>query len=90
MVGLLSLLRGVPRVCGNDPFAERVSKVTVIVFPASAGMTPNSDLDDESWETSAEKVGMPPRSCYRRAQSALDLVDFLSPEVVMAGEGGAT
>lgn len=47
-------------------------------------------LDDESWETSAEKVGMPPRSCYRRAQSALDLVDFLSPEVVMAGEGGAT
>ena len=47
-------------------------------------------LGDESWETSAEMVGMPPRSCYRRAQAALDLVDFLSPEVVMAGEGGAT
>lgn len=37
----------------------------------------------------AEAVGVPERNCYRRAQAVLDLIDLLTPEVAMAGEGGA-
>lgn len=49
----------------------------------------HNHLDNESWARAAEEVGVPERSCYRRAQTALGLVDVLTPEVAMAGEGGA-
>lgn len=34
-------------------------------------------------------MGVPERSCYRRARAVLDLVDVLMPEVAMTDEGGA-
>ncbi len=46
-------------------------------------------LDGKSWGHAALTVGVAPRTTYRRASAALDLVDFLTPEVVMGGEGEA-
>lgn len=70
--------------------ADGRSGVSVLLGPQAADLLWHHYLGGLSWEAAARAVGVPVRSCYRRAQAALDLVDFLTPESAMAGRGGAT
>lgn len=69
--------------------ADGRSGLAVLAGPRTADLLWYRYLDGRPWTLAASAVGLNLRTAQRKADEALDLVDFLTPEVVMAGEGAA-